>query len=58
VNRSNVPRGEDSEGAPMSMAAESDRFEQRFRVSWGDLDSNAHMANTSFLDRAADTRMY
>jgi acyl-CoA thioester hydrolase len=33
------------------------RFEQHFRVSWGDLDSNAHMANTAFLDRAADTRM-
>jgi acyl-CoA thioester hydrolase len=35
----------------------SPRFEQQFRVSWGDLDSNAHMANTAFLDRAADTRM-
>jgi acyl-CoA thioester hydrolase len=35
----------------------SPRFEQHFRVGWGDLDSNAHMANTAFLDRAADTRM-
>jgi acyl-CoA thioester hydrolase len=35
-----------------------DHFEQRFRVSWGDLDGNAHMANTSFLDHAADTRMH
>jgi acyl-CoA thioester hydrolase len=34
-----------------------DHFEQRFRVGWGDLDGNAHMGNTSFLDRAADTRM-
>jgi hypothetical protein len=33
------------------------RFEQHFRVSWGDLDSNAHRADTAFLDRAADTRM-
>jgi len=37
--------------------APTDRFEQRFRVGWGDIDSNAHMGNTSFLDRAADTRM-
>jgi acyl-CoA thioester hydrolase len=36
---------------------DSRRFEHRFQVGWGDLDSNAHMANTSFLDRAADTRM-
>ena len=33
------------------------RFEQRFRVGWGDLDVNAHMRNTAFLDRAADARM-
>jgi len=39
------------------MTVSSTPFEQRFRVSWGDLDSNAHMANTAFLDRAADTRM-
>jgi len=32
-------------------------FEQRFRVGWSDLDGNAHMANSSYLDHAADTRM-
>ena len=30
---------------------------QRFRVLWGDVDGNAHMANTAFLDRAADVRI-
>jgi len=33
------------------------RFQQLFRVGWGDLDSNHHMANTAFLDHAADTRI-
>ena len=28
----------------------------RFRVGWGDIDGNAHMANTAFLDHAADAR--
>jgi acyl-CoA thioester hydrolase len=34
-----------------------DRFEQRFRVGWSDVDGNAHMGNTSFLAHASDTRM-
>jgi len=34
-----------------------DRFQQSFRVGWGDLDGNHHMANRAFLDRAADTRV-
>lgn len=29
---------------------------QRFRVGWGDVDPNGHMANTAYLDRAADAR--
>jgi len=36
---------------------EADRFEQKFRVGWSGLDANHHMGNTSFLDRAHDTRM-
>jgi len=32
-------------------------FARRFQVGWGDMDFNAHMRNTSYLDRAADTRM-
>jgi len=38
------------------MTGAGNRYEQRFRVSWGHVDGNAHMANTAFLDRAADTR--
>jgi acyl-CoA thioester hydrolase len=34
-----------------------DQFRQSFRVGWGDLDGNHHMANRAFLDRAADTRV-
>lgn len=30
----------------------------RFRVGWGDLDGNNHMANRAFLDRASDTRFF
>jgi acyl-CoA thioester hydrolase len=33
-----------------------DRFVRPFRVGWGDVDGNGHMANRAFLDRAADTR--
>ena len=29
----------------------------RFRVGWGDIDGNGHMANTAYLDHAADTRV-
>jgi len=32
-------------------------YTQRYRVGWGDVDGNRHMANTAFLDRAADTRV-
>ena len=39
------------------MTTEAHRYEQRFRVGWGDVDGNAHMGNRAFLDRAADTRV-
>lgn len=32
-------------------------FRRTFHVGWGDLDSNGHMKNTSYLDTAADVRM-
>jgi acyl-CoA thioester hydrolase len=32
-------------------------FERVFTASWGDMDFNSHMANTAYLDRAADVRM-
>jgi acyl-CoA thioester hydrolase len=32
-------------------------FEKTFHVRWGDLDSNAHMANTAYLDMCVDVRM-
>jgi acyl-CoA thioester hydrolase len=32
-------------------------FEHRFVAGWGDMDFNAHMRNTAYLDRGADTRM-
>jgi acyl-CoA thioester hydrolase len=31
-------------------------FDQKYSVGWSDLDANAHMANTSYLDYAANTR--
>jgi acyl-CoA thioester hydrolase len=35
----------------------SQRFETRFHARWGDMDFNAHMGNTAFLDAAGDVRM-
>ena len=32
-------------------------FSRDFVVSWGHLDGNGHMANTAYLDLAADTRL-
>ena len=31
-------------------------YVQTYRVGWGEIDGNGHMANTAYLDRAADTR--
>jgi acyl-CoA thioester hydrolase len=32
-------------------------FEKRMLAGWGDMDFNAHMRNTAFLDKSADVRM-
>lgn len=32
-------------------------FEKMFFAGWGDMDFNAHMRNTAFLDKSGDTRM-
>ncbi len=32
-------------------------FTKTYHVRWGDMDFNAHMRNTAYLDLAADTRM-
>ena len=31
-------------------------FEKRMLATWGDMDFNAHMRNTAFLDKSADLR--
>ncbi len=35
----------------------SEPFSVTFQVGWGDLDANAHMRNTAYLDHSADARM-
>ncbi len=32
-------------------------FEKKLFVGWGDIDFNAHMKNTAFLDKCGDVRM-
>ena len=32
-------------------------FSKTFHVRWGDMDSNAHMANTAYLDACVDVRL-
>jgi acyl-CoA thioester hydrolase len=39
------------------MAVESIHFEKRVHVGWRDVDGNAHMGNSSFLDHASNTRI-
>ena len=34
-----------------------ERYEKALVAGWRDMDYNAHMANTAYLDRAADVRM-
>jgi acyl-CoA thioester hydrolase len=36
----------------------NDLFEKTFHVGWANVDFNGHLANTSFLDLAVDTRMF
>jgi acyl-CoA thioester hydrolase len=32
-------------------------YEQKLIAGWGDMDFNAHMRNTAYLDKSADVRM-
>jgi acyl-CoA thioester hydrolase len=32
-------------------------YEKKIYASWGDMDFNAHMRNTAYLDKAGDVRM-
>jgi acyl-CoA thioester hydrolase len=32
-------------------------FKHSFRAGWGEMDYNAHMGNTAYLDLSADTRL-
>lgn len=41
----------------LSLANKEIQFEHIFRVAWSDLDGNAHMGNSSYLNYASDTRM-
>jgi len=40
-----------------SMLLMPELFIKTFQVRWGDMDFNAHMKNTAYLDLAADVRM-
>lgn len=35
----------------------SELFAHTFHAGWGDMDFNAHMSNTAYLDRGADVRL-
>jgi acyl-CoA thioester hydrolase len=35
----------------------SEVYKQKFKARWGDMDFNAHMANTAYLDVCSDVRM-
>ncbi len=50
---------EREKGAPRSPTRSTavGPFVERFRVGWGDLDGNNHMANRAYLDHAADVRI-
>lgn len=39
------------------MTSPTDRFTRTFYVRWGDIDLNAHMKNTAYLDICPDVRM-
>jgi len=34
-----------------------DRYARQFLAGWGTMDSNGHVANTAYLDLAADARV-
>ena len=35
----------------------AERFSRTFQAGWADMDFNAHMRNTAYLDRSGDVRM-
>jgi acyl-CoA thioester hydrolase len=39
------------------MTARDGRYSKQFLAGWGTMDFNGHMANTAYLDLAADVRM-
>src|ERR1043165_8341583 len=39
------------------MVADNRRYAKTFRAGWGTMDANGHMANTAYLDLAADARV-
>jgi acyl-CoA thioester hydrolase len=39
------------------MTPTGDRYAREFRAGWGSMDFNGHMANTAYLDLAADVRV-
>lgn len=41
----------------MTERAGSDRWARQFLAGWGSMDFNGHLANTAYLDLAADVRM-
>ena len=48
-----------SPAEPMpAQSAPGSRYVKRLQVNWGDLDANGHMANTAYLAKAADVRMF
>jgi acyl-CoA thioester hydrolase len=45
------------QGAAVPAADYGGRYARRFLAGWGTMDFNGHMANTAYLDLAADVRM-
>ncbi|HEY1138949.1 MAG TPA: thioesterase family protein [Lysobacter sp.] len=46
-----------SSAAPPPSAQRDDRYAREFFAGWRTMDFNSHMANTAYLDLAADVRM-
>ena len=44
-------------GAPSVISAAPDRYVRQFLAGWRTMDFNGHLANTAYLDLAADVRM-
>ena len=48
---------EPTSSTPRPGPAERSRYAREFIAGWGTMDFNGHMANTAYLDLAADVRM-